>query len=352
MRIAFFGSSLVSSYWNGAATYYRGLVRALHRRGHRITFFEPDAYERQAHRDIADPPWAEVVVYAPEQWADALERALGYDVAVKTSGVGINDAELESGVLALDAPITIFWDVDAPATLQRMEDDPADPLRALVPNYDLVLTYGGGDRVCRRYQELGARECVPIYNAVDPQTHFRVAPDQRFRCDLAFLANRLPDREQRVREFFLDAARLAPERSFLLGGSGWEQPQLPANVRHVGHVPTADHNAFNCSALAVLNVARDSMATNGWSPATRVFEAAGAGACIVTDAWEGLESFLEPGEQVLVARDGGEVAEHLRRLTPGRAGQIGDAALRRVLASHTYAARAAEVERILLRERV
>jgi spore maturation protein CgeB len=352
MRIAFFGSSIVSSYWNGAATYYRGLVRALHERGHEVTFFEPDAYERQAHRDIADPPWAEVVVYAPEAWADALERALGYDVAVKTSGVGVNDAELEAGVLALDAPITIFWDVDAPATLQRMEADANDSLRALVPSYDLVLTYGGGDPVCRRYRELGARECVPVYNAVDPQSHFPVPAEERYRCDLAFLANRLPDREERVREFFFEAALRAPERSLLLGGSGWEQPQLPANVRYAGHVPTAEHNAFNCSALAVLNVARDSMAANGWSPATRVFEAAGAGACLITDAWEGLEHFLEPGAEVLVARDGAEVAEHVERLTPERAHRIGEAALQRVLAGHTYAVRAAEVERILVRERV
>ncbi len=141
MRIAFFGSSLVSSYWNGAATYYRGIVRALHRHGHQVTFFEPDAYERQAHRDIPDPAWATVVVYAPERFEAALEGARGFDVVVKTSGVGVNDSELESGVLALGAPTTIFWDVDAPATLQRMEEDPhgsAAPARALVrPDPDL-----------------------------------------------------------------------------------------------------------------------------------------------------------------------------------------------------------------------
>jgi spore maturation protein CgeB len=352
MRIAFYGSSIVSSYWNGAATYYRGLARALHRRGHRITFFEPDAYDRQAHRDIEDPPWAEVVVYRPADWPAALDRGLGFDVVVKTSGVGVNDAELEAGVLALDAPITIFWDVDAPATLQRMEADPRDSLRALLPDYDLILTYGGGVPVCRRYRELGARECVPVYNAVDPSTHFPAPPDERFRCDLAFLANRLPDREERVRAFFLDAALRAESSVFLLGGSGWDAHDLPANVCYVGHVETSAHNAFNCSALAVLNVARESMAANGWSPATRVFEAAGAGACLITDDWEGLEHFLEPGEQILVARDGAEVAEHLRLLTPERARQIGQAALRRVLADHTYTTRAAQVERLLLRERV
>ena len=347
MNITWFASSLVSSYWNGAATYYRGLVRALHERGHRVTFVEPDAYERQRHRDIGDPDFAEVVVYPPERWTDALERGRGADVVVKASGVGVCDAELEAGVLELEAGVTVFWDVDAPATLARLESDEDDPLRALVPQYDLVLTYGGGDPVVHRYLALGARECVPVYNALDPQTHHRVPPDPRFRSDLAFLGNRLPDREARVDEFFLRAAELAPERSFLLGGSGWDDKPLPPNVRYVGHVSTNDHNALNSTALAVLNVSRESMAANGFSPATRVFEAAGAGACLVTDAWEGVDEFLAPGAEVVVVRDGADVAELLRQLDAGRAREIGEAALRRVLAEHTYARRAEQVEEIL-----
>src|SRR3712207_42273 len=179
MNISFFGSSLVSAYWNGAATYYRGIVRALHERGHAVTFLEPDAYERQAHRDMDDPEWAEVVVYLPEEWERALERARGYDVVVKASGVGVNDAELESGVLDVDVPVTIFWDVDAPATLARVEEDAGDPFRELVPRYDLVLTYGGGEPVRERYRTLGARDCVPIYNALDPATHHPVPREAR-----------------------------------------------------------------------------------------------------------------------------------------------------------------------------
>jgi spore maturation protein CgeB len=347
MRIAFFGSSLVSAYWNGAATYYRGIVRALHERGHRITFLEPDAYERQQHRDLENPEWAEVVVYEPGRWRDALALALGADVVVKASGVGVCDEELEAGVLELGAPTTIFWDVDAPATLARMESDPGDSLRALVPRYDLVFTYGGGEPVVERYLALGARDCVPVYNALDPDTHHPVAPDGRFACDLAFLGNRLPDREARVEEFFLRAAELAPERSFLLGGSGWDDKPLPPNVRNLGHVPTAEHNALNCTPLAVLNVSRESMAANGFSPATRVFEAAGAAACLITDAWEGIEQFLEPGAEVLVAHDGEEVAALLRGLDEERAPALGAAALRRVLAEHTYAHRAVQVEETL-----
>jgi spore maturation protein CgeB len=347
MRIAFFASSLVSSYWNGACTYYRGIVRALHERGHEVTFFEPDAYDRQAHRDIPDPPYATVVVYDPAEAREVVARASGFDVVAKASGVGVADDVLEAAVLELDG-VRIFWDVDAPATLASMEAGPSDALRALIPDYDLVLTYGGGDPVVERYEALGARRCVPVYNALDPSTHHPVDPDPRFACDLAFLGNRLPDREARVEEFFFGAAAHLPFREFLIAGSGWDGGAARApNIRHLGHVGTQDHNAFNRTPLTVLNVSRESMAANGFSPPTRVFEAAGAGACLITDAWEGIELFLEPGSEVLVARDGGEVAALLDGLDAGRARDIGKAALERVRAEHTYAQRAELVEQVL-----
>ena len=352
MNIAFFASSLVSAYWNGAATYYRGIVRGLHAFGHRVTFFEPDAFGRQQHRDLPDPEWAEVVVYAGEGEdgvRKALDRAREADAIVKASGVGVFDELLEHAVLEVRRAeaLVIFWDVDAPATLDRVGANPADPFRALISRYDLVLTYGGGDPVIAAYEALGARQCVPIYNALDPSTHYPVPPDPRFAADLAFLGNRLPDREARVEEFFLRAAAARPGRRFLLGGSGWDGKPLPGNVRNAGHVFTADHNAFNCTPRAVLNVSRESMARYGFSPATRVFEAAGAGACLITDAWEGLELFLEPDREVLAARDGGEVAAHLDGLNEPRARAIGRAARRRVLAEHTYRHRAAELSRLL-----
>ena len=353
MNIAFFGSSLVSAYWNGAATYYRGVLRNLAERGHRITFYEPDAFERQQHRDIPDPDWARVVVYPATEEAAwrCLEEARGSDLVVKASGVGVFDELLEKAVLDIGG-LRVFWDVDAPATLDRMESDPQDPFRALVPKYDLIFTYGGGDPVVEAYRSFGARDCVPVYNALDSTTHHPVEPDPRFEADLGFLGNRLPDREARVEEFFLDAAAKLPEKTFLLGGSGWGDKPLPGNVRYLGHVYTKDHNAFNCTPLAVLNISRESMARYGFSPATRVFEAAGAGACLITDEWVGIEMFLEPGTEVLVARDGAEVAGHLRELTPERARRIGEAARRRVLSEHTYAHRAAQVETVLTMETV
>jgi spore maturation protein CgeB len=240
--------------------------------------------------------------------------------------------------------IRIFWDVDAAATVAELRDDPDHPLHSALPELDAVLTYGGGPPIVAAYKSLGARECRPIYNALDPQTHHPVPPEAKFTCDLAFLANRLPDRERRVEDFFLSAAEQLPERSFLLGGAGWDDKPKSPNVRYIGHVPTRDHNAFNATPLAVLNVARDSMASLGYSPATRVFEAAGAAACIVTDAWEGVEVFLEPGEEILVARDGKDVAAVIADLTPSRAAAIGKRALERVLREHTYTHRGAEVD--------
>ncbi|HEX6978295.1 MAG TPA: glycosyltransferase [Alphaproteobacteria bacterium] len=351
MHVAFFGSSLLSAYWNGAATYYRGLLRALAACGHQITFYEPDAYDRQSHRDIAAPEWARVVVYdAAESAVDhVLDQARAADVLVKASGVGVFDDRLESGVLAARRPgaVAIFWDVDAPATLDRLHRAAHDPLRDLVPRYDMVLTYGGGEPVVAAYRALGARACIPIYNALDPSTHHPVAPDPDLVADLCFVGNRLPDREARVDEFFFFAAAALPARRFLLGGSGWADKPRPANVRYHGHVYTHQHNALNCSSMAVLNVNRASMASYGFSPPTRIFEAAGAGACLITDMWPGIEQFLEPGREILVARSGDEVASHLAALDPARARRIGAAARARVLAEHTYAHRARQLDAIL-----
>jgi len=351
LSIAFFGSSLVSAYWNGAATYYRGVLQALAANGHRIVFYEPDAYDRQQHRDIPDPDWARVVVYpATEDGVDrALESARDADLVVKASGVGVFDVLLECRVAELKRPgvMTAFWDVDAPATLDRLAADPADPFHALVPRYDVVFTYGGGPPVVAGYNKVGARLCVPIYNGLDPATHHPAAPDPRFACDLGLVANRLPDRERRIEEFFLAPAAELRDRQFVLAGAGWDDKPMPPNVRYVGHLYTADHNAFNAAALAVLNVSRDSMASYGYSPATRVFEAAGAGACLITDAWDGIEMFFAPGREILVAASGPEVAEQLARLTPDTARRIGAAAHARALAEHTYAQRVRLVEDVL-----
>jgi spore maturation protein CgeB len=353
--IAFFGSSLLSAYWNGAATYYRGIIKYLYRLGYNVTFYEPDIYGRQQNRDISNPEWVNVVVY-PNKIGDLdaiLEKLNNYDIIIKASGIGAFDAYLEKVLPDIKKAnqMLIFWDVDAPATLDSLDAFSDEPFRALVPKYDMIFTYGGGEPVVNAYKKFGAQECIPIYNALDPETHFAEEAKTEYAGDLSFMGNRLPDREDRVEEFFILTAFRLPNKKFILGGNGWNDKFLPANIKYVGHVYTKDHNTFNSSSLAVLNISRQSMANYGYSPATRVFEAAGAGACIITDYWAGISSFFEPGTEILVAHDGDETAQIVAGLGKERAMSIGQAAKARVLADHTYEKRAQLVSSILVQQK-
>lgn len=368
MKLTFFGSSLVSAYWNGAATYYRGLLRALAERGFDITFCEPDAFGRQANRDLArDPDYARVVVYGTGAERDRLvaEALRESDWVIKCSGVGVWDRALERLVSAGgrgamrtgaggvaggspdDVARTAFWDVDAPATLARLREDPGDPFHRQLPRFDHVFTYGGGPPVVREYERLGARACTPVYNGLDPDEHRPVRDDGAARWDAFFMGNRLPDREARVGSFFFDVAAGCPEYRFALGGSGWDDRGMPGNVEYLGHVPTTRHNELNGAARLVLNIHRESMVENGYSPATRMFEAAGAAACQITDAWAGIEEFFEPGREILVAKDPTDVIRAVRTIEPARAREVGGAARQRALRDHTYARRAGTVEAVL-----
>jgi spore maturation protein CgeB len=350
MRIFVFGSSITSSYWNGAATYYRGIYKNLAAFGHEITFAEPDIYDRQKNRDVSEVEYANVIVYqTPRDIDELLGIACTADLVVKHSGVGADDELLERRVLECKSEHTqvAFWDVDAPATLERVEGDPNDAFRACIPKYDFVFTYGGGDAIVEHYLKLGAKNCHPIYNALEPDTHHPVEADPQLACDLVFVGNRLPDREKRVEQFFLRAAELAPEMKFILGGEGWGSKALPSNVRWIGHVGTGDHNRVNCSARMVLNINRESMADVGFSPPTRVFEAAGAGSCLITDHWKGVETFFVPGEEILVAKNAEEVVEQLRAIDAKHSKEIGTAMRARALRDHTYEMRSHQVDAIL-----
>jgi len=345
MNIFVFGSSLTSTYWNGAATYYRGMYKNLQRLGHRVTFAEPAIYDRQKHRD-AEISYAEILVYeTPRDIPRLLKQARRADVIIKHSGIGADDSRLEDEVLdcRTQKNRVIFWDVDAPATLSRVESDPWDRFRAVIREYDVVFTYGGGPPVISHYEKFGAQACLPIYNGLDPETHHPVPGDPTLSCDLAFVGHRLPDREARVEEFFLKAAHLAPELSFVLGGEGWGGKNLPPNVRWIGHVGSERHNAVNCSARMVLNVNRESMAKVGFSPPTRVFEAAGAGACLITDEWEGVDQFFTPDSEILIAKGAEEVVAHLRGRNAEQASAIGQAMMNRALRDHSYESRAQQV---------
>ena len=347
MRIFVFGSSLTSSYWNGAATYYRGIYKNLHRLGHSITFAEPDIYKRQQNQDAGETDYATVRVYqTPQDLKPMLAEASEADLIIKHSGVGAEDVWLEAKVLRCRSVETkvAFWDVDAPATLARLQQDPSDSFRDLIPQYDFIFTYGGGLPVIEQYRALGAKNCFPIYNGLDPDTHYPVAPEANSACDLAFVGHRLPDREKRVDDFFFAAAELAPELVFVLGGEGWGSRSLPNNVRWIGHISSTDHNRINCSARMVLNINRQSMADVGFSPPTRVFEAAGAGACVITDAWAGIDHFFVPEKEILVASSAHEIVRYLRAMSIQQSQSIGVAMRTRALRDHTYNLRALEFQ--------
>jgi spore maturation protein CgeB len=350
MKLFVFASSLTSSYWNGAATYYRGIYKNLHQLGYQITFAEPDIYQRQQNCDVREVHYAQVIVYqTPYDLETMLHAACDADLIIKHSGVGADDELLEAEILACRTPRTkaAFWDVDAPATLARVEQDPRDGFRRLIPQYDYIFTYGGGPPVIAHYLRLGAQNCIPIYNGVDAETHYPVKADPAMACDLAFVGHRLPDRERRVEQFFFAAAELAPELSFVLGGEGWGSRTLPKNVRWLGHVGTGEHNRINCSARMVLNINRESMAEVGYSPPTRVFEAAGAGACVISDAWPGIDQFFQPNREILVAQSTQEVVNFLRDISTEASSAMGKAMRRRALREHRYALRAQQVHSVL-----
>lgn len=350
MKIFVFGSSLTSSYWNGAATYYRGIYKYLSRLGYEVTFAEPDVYNRQQKRDDVVIDYANVIVYkTPDDINGLLQQAATADLMIKHSGVGAADELLEARVIECKSDKTrvAFWDVDAPATLARVEAESRDPFRSLIPQYDFIFTYGGGAPIVDHYTRLGAANCHPVYNGLDPDHHYPVAPDPAYQCDLAFIGNRLPDREKRVEAFFLHAAQLAPEMKFILGGEGWGGKSLPTNVKWIGHVATHQHNVVNSSARMVLNINRESMANVGFSPPTRVFEAAGAGACLITDSWPGIDFFFEPEKEILIASSAEEIVRHLRQFNSERCREIGHAMRERAVHEHSYELRVKSVDSIL-----
>lgn len=351
LDIAFFGRSLVSAYQNGPATYCRGILRALSERGHRIRFYEPLLDEWLAHRDIVDPPWAHVTRYEPDGAGleEALADAYDADVLIKGSDIGLFDELIEAALphCTTSSALSVYWDMSGPATLARLRERTDDPLRLQLPWYDLVLIRNGGPDVVEGFERMGARCCFPVYNAFDPTTHYPMAPDDYFSAVLTLCANRVPERDEQVARAFLRVAELLPGRRFVLAGCGWDDMAVPSNVSYLGYVYTGEHNALYASTRAALNVSRPIELETGFCPSARLFEAAGAGTCAISDPWPGLDQFFEPGHDILLANSGDEVAAHLSVLNPERAALMGRRARDRALTQHTYAHRAIDVEALL-----
>jgi spore maturation protein CgeB len=350
MKLVVFGLTISSSWGNGHATLWRGLVRALVRRGHRVVFFERDVPYYAGARDLWEiaggelvlyPSWDAVLPYAKSHLADA-------DVAMVTSYCpdGIAAAEL---VLDSPAQLRTFYDLDTPVTLDGLRSGrpvpylPEDGLRG----FDLVLSFTGGDALAQLRDVLGARRTAPLYGHVDPDVHRPVPPLEGRRGDISYLGTYAQDRQAALEALFIEPARRMPERRFLIAGAQYPHdfPWTP-NVFFRRHLPPADHPAFFCSAALTLNVTRRAMAEMGFCPSGRLFEAAACGVPILSDAWPGLDAFLTPGHEILTAATTVDAMAAIS-LPPDELARIARNARERTLDEHTSERRAAELEALL-----
>lgn len=342
MKLTIFGLTLSSSWGNGHATPYRAILRALHRRGARIAFYEKDLPYYAAHRDLAAPDYCDLRLYS--SWDDirtaALREAAASDIVV-TASYCPDGALISDEILDLDGPLHVFYDLDTPITLNLLQDKGTDYLRReQIARFDLYLSFTGGGVLHKLEREYGARLARPLYGCVDPDAYRRTAVREEFRNSLSYLGTYAPDRQQKLDELFLEPARRSADMQFVLAGSLYPGHWTwPSNVRRFEHVAPAQHAALYSSSRATLNITRQEMADSGFCPSGRFFEAAACSAPILTDWWKGLDAFFDPRDELHLVRTADDVLSCLN---------AGDAELRakaerarcRTLAEHTGERRA------------
>ncbi len=343
MKLLILGLSITSSWGNGHATVYRGLAKELWRLGVQVTFIEKDVPWYAENRDMVRADYAAIKLYRhsnelEELLAEELARA---DLVLLGSyfpdGVAVADMVSRRRELGF-----LFYDIDTPVTLRSFAEGGAAPyLRSdQLPLFDAVLSFTGGPALRELQERWGARAAVPFYCALDPETHRRVNPDERFRCRMEYMGTYSVDRHAAWESLFLRPARRFPEHRFVLAGPQYPSLELPANLRHFQHVAPADHPAFYSSADMTLNLTRGPMVSYGHSPSVRLFEAAGCATCVVSDQWRGLEEVFEIGSEILVADGEEAMVDILQSLSAEQARVIGERARERALRDHTYAVRA------------
>lgn len=310
MNITIFGLTLSSSWGNGHATPYRAIVRALHRGGHRVSFFEKDVDYYARRRDFAACPYCDLTLYT--SWGDIRARALRQAAAsdaVIVASYCPDGACIADELLQLAYPLRVFYDLDTPITLQSLGAADLPYLRRdQIPAFDLYLSFTGGRILRELEQTWGARMARALYGCVDPDIHGRVAARQQFRCALSYMGTYAADRRHKVDALFLEPVRRRPNAEFVLAGSMYPRERSwPANLRHFEHVAPGEHPALYSSSRLTLNLTRDGMARYGYCPSGRFFEAAACGTPLVTDTWDGLDTFFAPGEELFVARTADDV---------------------------------------------
>lgn len=346
MEIVILGLSITSSWGNGHATTYRGLVRELVERGHRVTFLERDVPWYASNRDLANPPYGETHLYSSQ---DELRDRFGGTVAKADLviigsyvpdgiAVGTWSAKTVSGVLA-------FYDIDTPITLARLHRGACDYLTPeLIPRYDLYLSFAGGPVLKQLERQYGSPMARPFYCSVDPSLYF---PEESERnVDLGYMGTYSPDRQPPLEKLLLNPARQWRKGAFEVAGPQYPDTiEWPSNVHRVEHLPPAKHRTFYNQQRFTLNITRADMVQTGFSPSVRLFEAAACATPVISDWWVGLDAFFEPGTEILLSGSAGETLEHLCRLPPEKARRIGERAREKVLRFHTAAHRALELER-------
>jgi spore maturation protein CgeB len=345
MKLVVLGLSITSSWGNGHATTYRGLLREFARRGHRVQFLERNVPWYADNRDQCEIPGVEIVLYddLDELKARHSAEVREADAVIVGSYVQVG-IELGNWVLETATGVTAFYDIDTPVTLAGLKRGGIDYLSAeLIPRYDLYLSFTGGPTLRELEQRWQSPAARPLYCAVDPNDYYPTPHPQVW--DLGYLGTYSADRQPGLERLMLRAATRVPERRFIVAGPQYPGDIVwPRNVERCEHLPPSQHRRFYNQQRFTLNLTRADMIAAGWSPSIRLFEAAACGTPIISDCWAGIEEFFTPGREILLATSDADVVRILQEFSPESAATIGAAARRRVLAKHTAAHRAKELE--------
>lgn len=349
LRLTIFGLTISSSWGNGHATPYRAILRALARRGHEITFFERDVEYYAKRRDFSACDYCDLVLYPSYDHirSRALKSMRESDVVITASYVP-EGSRINDDVLSVAGPKKVFYDLDTPITLSKLRNGPVDYLRRdQIPEFDLVLSWTGGAALRSLEEDFGATLARPLFGCVDPDVYVQTELRRDFECELSYMGTYAPDRQDKVDALFLEPAQNYPDKQFLLAGAlypyGWT---WPTNVRRFDHISPRDHPALYSSSRFTLNVTRAEMAESGYCPSGRLFEAAACGAPILSDWFEGLNEFFEPGREILTVRSSADVNAALN-IDNCESARISRLARERTLDEHTGNRRAEDLLRYL-----
>jgi spore maturation protein CgeB len=348
MKIVVFGLSITSTWGNGHGTTFRALLRALHTRGHDIVFFEKNAEWYASNRDLPEPDFCKVILF--QKWRDILpsvKNQLRDSDAVMIGSFFPNGIDAIDEVADSNVSVKMFYDIDTPITVAALRaQHRTDYLEARqIPIFDVYFSFTGGPILRELEHRFGARRAAPLYCSFDPQQYRRFGVNRRFACDLSYMGTYAPDRQPKVHELLTASARLLPEKRFIVAGPQYPVDlHWPSNVRRITHLNPRWHAKFYSSSRFTLNVTRRDMVIAGYSPSVRLFEAAACGAAIISDNWPGLDTFLSPGEEILLPASTEGVVRYLSDLSDAEVRQIGNRAQERAFSQHTSEHRAIELE--------